>query len=395
MHQAPRARRWDMKMVFDESVNTPYCYPAGDQFRRDVRAALSEVVRPRAENWEVTGNIPHAAWLELASRGLLALSHEGADFIRSAIFLEELGRTGYCGVRAAVGVHSYMALSYLVRFGSPKQKEQFLVPARQGKKIAALAITENGAGSDLRQIQTRADRRPDGSYRVNGEKVYVTNGTIADFIVTLVRTRDVPSAKVLSGVTFLIVPAELPGVARARQPMVGWHSAGISRVTFDDVTVPGWAVLGEPDRALGQLVSALDFERMVAGLMAVGGIGYSLEQLDAALTRNRISDKPLQANSFIRQSVADLLAEYELTRLYAYHTAWLQSVGKLDCRTASVLKLKATELAVKVAEKCIQYSGACGYLADADAGRQYRDSVAGTLAGGSSELLRDIIFSLS
>lgn len=366
-----------------------------DKFREQVRSVLAEVIAPQADDWEEQGKIPRAAWRQLADHRLLSLGHRGAEFLRSAVFLEELGRLGYAGVRAAIGVHAYMALSYLELFGTADQRDAYLPPAHGGTLIAALAISEVGAGSDLRHIRTTAKRHGDGSYRLNGEKAYVTNGSTADLIVTLARTDERASGRVLAGCSLLLVDSHASGVASVPQTMTGWRSGDIASIEFADVCVAENRILGRAGQALVQMMAALDFERLVAGLLAVGGVGYCIDLLAETVSGRQVRDAPLSANAAIRHQIAELESDYELVRHYAYHAARLQASGRLDSRTASILKLKATELAMVAARTCLQYQGARGYLRDSAAARLYRDAAGGCIAGGASELMREMIFELA
>lgn len=358
-----------------------------------MRAALDRIVLPEADRWEAQRHIPPEGWQALAGAGLFEFEHYGDGFLRSAVFLEELGRTGYAGIRAAVGVHAYMAPSYLALFGTPDQQSAYLPAVRRGERVAALAISEQDAGSDLRDLRTRAVPDGEGGYRVTGAKCHVANGSQAGFFVTVVRTRpDRPGAGGLTGASLLIVDADLPGVTRTPEPMLGWHAADLCQVDFEDVPVPANRLLGRPERALLHLMRALDFERLVAGLLAVGGTLHCLGLLDGFVRGHRVKGAPLSANQAVRHRIAELGSELDLVRHYGYHAAWLHGQGLLDTRTASVLKLRATELAVTAARTCLQYHGARGYLEGATAARLHRDAIAGTIAGGASELLRDLIF---
>ncbi|NEB78364.1 acyl-CoA dehydrogenase [Streptomyces sp. SID14478] len=368
--------------------------PRHQQFRTRVREVLRDAVLPCADRSEEQGHLDPAAWKALAQEGLLARGHRGEAFLESAILLEELGRTGYAGIRASVGVHAYMATSYLDLFGTPAQKEAYLEPARRGERLAALAITEAAAGSDLSGLATRARPRDGGGLLVDGEKLYVANGSQASFFVALVRTREesaAPQGRGLSGASLLLIDADTPGVHRTGQRMLGWRSADICKVVFEDVAVPEDRVLGRRDRALMHVISALDFERLAAGLLAVGGVAHCLELLNAHLRRRRVKDTPLYGHQVVRHAFAELTADHELVTQYGRHAALLHSRGELDSRTATVLKLKATELAVRAAHVCLQFHGAQGCLDESTAARLYRDASAGTIAAGASELLRDLI----
>lgn len=382
-------------MTAGDECATPCLTEEHAEFRARVRADLDRIIGQHATEWEHERHIPRAGWHALGAAGLLSLAHTGEDFLRSAIFLEELGATGYAGIRAAVGVHAYLALSYLELFGTPDQHRDYLAPARRGDKIAALAITEATAGSDLRHIQTTAEPEPDGGYLIKGEKSYVANGCQADFFVMLTRTRPAAIGRGLTGASLVIVDGNAPGVCRGPQDMLGWHGADVCHVELRDVRVPAGRVIGRPDRALLHLMRALDFERLVVGMMAVGGTRYCLDLVSRFVREHRVRDAPLSANQAVRHRLAALGADFELVRQFAYHSAWLHSRGELDTRSASILKVRATEVAVAAAQTCVQYHGARGYLNDSASARLYRDAIAGTIAAGANELLLDMIFDLS
>ncbi|HEX5120926.1 MAG TPA: acyl-CoA dehydrogenase family protein [Pseudonocardiaceae bacterium] len=382
-------------MTARDECATPCLTAEHAAFRARVREDLDRIVGRHATEWEQARHIPREGWHELGAAGLLSLAHAGEGFLCSAIFLEELGATGYAGIRAAVGVHAYLALSYLELFGTPEQRRTYLAPARRGERIAALAITEAVSGSDLRHIRTTAEPEPDGGYLVKGEKSYVANGCQADFFVMLTRTRPGAIGRGLTGAGLIIVDGDSVGVCRGPQDMLGWHGADVCHVELRDVRVPAGRVIGRPDRALLHLMRALDFERLVVGMMAVGGTRYCLDLVSRFVREHQIRDAPLSANQAVRHRLAALSADFELVRQYAYHCAWLHSRGELDTRAASILKLRATEVAVAAAQTCVQYHGARGYLNDSASARLYRDAIAGTIAAGATELLLDMIFDLT
>ncbi|WP_051450913.1 acyl-CoA dehydrogenase family protein [Actinospica robiniae] len=362
--------------------------------RSRIRDELDRCVIPHADEWEARGFVSRQGWRALGSAGLLEFGHDGEDFLSSAVFLEELGRTGYAGIRAAVGVHAYMALSYLLLFGTAEQQEAYVPAARRGERIAALAISEENAGSDLRHLGTRAEPVGELGYRVTGRKCHIANGSQADFFVVLARTGEERGGRGLSGASLVIVDADSPGVSRTPRPMLGWHSADVCDVEFSDVAVPADRLLGRRDKALMHLMRGLDFERLAAGLLAVGGVAHCLELLNRFVRDHQVKDAPLAANQAVRHRIAELDSDLALVRNYAYHAAWLHSRGRLDTRVASILKLKATELAVAAAQTLVQYQGARGYRDEAAAARLHRDAIAGTIAAGASELLRDLIFEM-
>lgn len=368
---------------------------AHDDFRKHIRARLITHVCAHADQWETLGFIPRIGWQELGAAGLLEHELDGDGFLRSAIFLEELGRTGYAGIRAAIGVHAFMAAFYLRFFGTRSQQERWFPGLQDGSMIVALAISEEDAGSELRNLKTQAAAVPGNLYLASGQKTYVANGTHADLFVTLARTADSDAVQGLGGTSLLAIKGASAGITRQRQEMLGWRSADTCRIGLDNVQVAADQLIGRPGRGLVNLMRGLDFERMVAGLLAMGGAGLTLDLLTAFAREHRVGDSTLSARQAVRHRTADLLAEFDLVRQYGYHAAWLHSQNRLDTRTASILKLRATELASEAARLLVQYQGAQGYLSDSAAARHYRDAMAGTIAAGASELMRENIFETS
>lgn len=361
--------------------------------RARFRAALAEVVLPNADEWEESRRIPAAGWRALADAGMLGMPLSGSGFTDSAILLEELGRTGYAGIRAGVAVHAFMAAHYLDRFGTPEQRAELLADVRAGRRVAALALSEPDAGTDLAAITTKADPDGAGGYRLTGRKAHVANGSQAGFYVCLTRLRTIAAhPRSLAGCGLLLVDADAPGVRVTPEPMLGWRSADVCEVTFDDVPVPAGRVLGNPARTLSYLVDALDFERLAAGLLAAGGAAHCLALLDTFVREHHVGGRPLSANQVVRHTIADLAAELDLVRSYAHLAALRHACGQLDTTTAATLKLRATELAAAASRVCLQYHGARGYREGSAVARIHRDAAAGTIAAGANELLRDLVF---
>ena len=361
--------------------------------RARIREILARDIAPYADAWEAQHRIDPQGWRNLAKAGLLSLPHTSEGFLVSALFLEELGRLGYAGIRAAVAVHAYMASSYIARFGSAWLKEAYLPAVRDGRTIMALAISEENAGSDLRHLATRAvpDEAADG-FRVSGRKLHVANGSQAGCFVTLVRTGDTTPALGLAGTSLLLVEADAPGVTRVPEPMLGWHAADVCPVEFENVLVPSDRLIGKPGRAVMYIVEALDFERLAAGLLALGGAAHCLEVLDAWIREHRVRDTPLSDYQAVRHQVADLRAELAVVRQYAYHGAWLQSRGCLDTRDGLCAQAEGhradcgRSAGLRTASRCERLQ--CRF----HPGAPLRDAIAGTIAAGATEVLRDLIF---
>ncbi|WP_244187096.1 acyl-CoA dehydrogenase family protein [Paraburkholderia steynii] len=344
---------------------------------------------PETEAAEVRGYLPSAIWRALADEGLLDLPLNGEDFVRSAVFLEELGRLGYAGVRASIGVHAFMAAAYLAWFGSEALRARYLARMRAGEAIAALAISEDQAGSDLSGLQCSAQPANDG-WLVDGIKRFVSNGSQAKLFVTLVKTQARRHA--LAGCSLLVIDAHAPGVTRTPLNLLGWKSADVCDVRFERVPVPRENLIGKADKAFRYLMQGLDFERMVAGMLALGGAAHSIRLLDRFVRQRIGHGAPLSVNQSIRHELADLIAELRLVRSFGYQVVTQHAEGRLGSGDASILKLRSTELARRAAGLCVQFHGARGYLSDSEVARLYRDASAGTIAAGASELMREMIF---
>lgn len=362
-----------------------------EALRERVRAVLAEIVLPNADSWEQQRRIPRTAWQALGAHGLLGLPHDGPGFLDSAVFCEELGRTGYAGLRAALAVHAYMVASYLRLFGNDEQRRKYLEPAQRGDKVAALAISEPHAGSDLCNITSRAAENADThDYRLAGVKAHVANGVSADFAVTVAITS--PRTAGLAGASILIADIDGIEVRRAPERPLGFRSSGVASLVFEDLPVPASNLLGKPGRALLQLMSALDFERLIAGFLAVGGARYTLEVLGAHIRTHMVGDTALSGFQSVRHRLADLTGQLALVRQFAYAAAWQHSRGRLDTFTAATLKQKATDLELAAALACMHLHGARGYREDSIPARLYRDAVASPITAGVNELLKDLAF---
>ena len=359
-------------------------------FALQVRSILHSHVLPEADAAEERGYLSSVVWRALAEHGLLELPRQGPGFLKSAVFLEELGGLGYAGLRAAIGVHAYMASAYIAWFGSDEQRRRYLPGVGRGEAIAALAITEEQAGSDLSQLQCQA-RATDEGFVVHGRKRWVANGSRASLIIMLVGSST--ARHPLGGSSMLLIDANSPGISRSPQAMLGWRSGDICDLDFQQVKISRQDVLGRIGKGFLYLMQGLDFERLVAGFLALGGATHSIRVLTRFLGQRHVKCAPLSTYQSIRHRLADLLGEQQMLRCFAYQLARQYSAGQIETRDACILKLRSTELAREAALACTQYHGAQGYLRDSVVSRLCRDALAGTIAGGASEVMRDMISS--
>lgn len=364
-----------------------------EAFRSAVRQFMEREVAPNAEMWEREERIPRSIWHQMADNDLLGINYPvefggtAADFFFSVVFLEELARGTMGGFTAAVGVHEYMALAYIHKFGSRLLKENYLGPGIRGEKIGALAITEPNTGSDVSAIRTRAVREGD-HFIINGGKTFITNGVYGDFIVLAARTD--PGAGP-AGISLFAVDSHSKGVDTRKLKKIGWNSSDTAEISFDGVKAPASHLIGQENMGFYYIMECFQLERLVAAITAVAGADYCLEITLKYIREREAFNRPLAKFQAIRHTLSDLATEVEAARQLTYNTCWMYKEGVPAIKECSMAKLYATELAKKVADACLQYFGGYGYMEDYPIARAFRDARAGTIVGGTSEIMREII----
>ena len=373
------------------------------QFRKETRAFLMNEIVPLLESCEHDQAISRIIWEKMGQQGLLGLYHpkqwggSEKDIFYTVILLEELGRTGYVGFRIAIALQAYMTTYYIQQKGSHALKQNYLHPAIVGKKISALAITEEDAGSDLSQIKTNA-RCEGHDFIIYGKKYFVANGTTADFIIALVKTSNTTALakKGALGLSLIIIDRQSPGVKTTKMNTLGLHTLDTAFVSFDNVRVPQSNLLGDLNKGFLYVMQGMQLERLSAGLLAIGGNDYCLKLTRAYLSKRKLYGSAAYQLQSIRHKMADLTTEQEAIRQLAYHTAWLYAhqIGAPPMKECSMVKLYATELSKRVVDACLQFHGGKGYQADHPLSRIHRDIQATTITAGTSEVMRDMIASL-
>lgn len=369
---------------------------AHEAFRRRVRAVMERHVLPHAEAWEADGRIPRALWQALAAEGLLGLAHRTEvggterDIFHAFVFLEELGRTGFAGVRAAVAVHCFMATRYLADLPGTRIEADYLRPAVAGEKIAGLALTEPGAGSDLSMLRATLTPVPSG-YRLDGGKSFIANGLTADFFVVAAKIPAGDGARRAEHLSLCVVDSPSAGLEVAGNRCMGWHSAGIGDLVFRDVFVPAENLIGRPHGGLMRIMKAMQLERLAAAVMAVGGAAHALEETTRYVASRAAFGAVLAARQAVRHKIADMATEIAAARQLALHAAACFARDPLSIAECSMAKLKCTEVAKEVAGQCQQLWGAAGYREGSTMARILRDAQAATVTAGSSEVMLDIV----
>ncbi len=362
-------------------------------FREGLRDFLQREVIPYVDEWEAQERIPKALWKKFGEMGYLGLNYPeeyggmDADFFFSVVFLEEIARCYSGGFTITPSVQQYMASPYLLKHGSAFVKEKYLQKAIAGEWICSIAITEPGAGSDVANIQTRAERQGD-HYLVNGSKTFITNGVYGDFLVTVVKTD--PEAGI-NGISLLIIDRQAEGVSARKLKKLGWHASDTAELSFDDVRVPVENLIGEEGQGFFYLMGGLQLERLAGAISAVAGSEHALEYALQYMSEREAFGRPINKFQVLRHRVAQLAAEIEATKALVYHCCRLHNDGRYAVKESSMAKLLATELSDKVTYQCLQFFGGYGYMEEYKIARMFRDSRIGTIGGGTSEIMREII----
>lgn len=369
-----------------------------EAFRRSVRGVLNREVEPHIDEWEATGAFPgHQLWKTLGSAGLLGLEYDpayggqGADHSYTVIFGEELGRVGCGGIPMAVTAHTDMATPSLHRFGTPELKERYLAPAVRGEMMAAIAVSEADAGSDVAGLSTRAVRDGD-DWVVNGSKLYITNGVQADWLCLLVRTS---AHGGFAGMSQIVFPTDTPGFSVVRKlDKLGMRSSDTAELSFVDARVPVANTIGEIGQGFGQQMRQFQNERMIASYTAVGSMAVALARTREYLGQRLAFGRPLLANQYIRFRLAELTAELDLLRQYNYACAEAYIAGEDTTRFATIAKLKAGRLQRDVADTCLQFHGGAGYMSETWISRFFRDGRLLSIGGGADEVMLQVLAKL-
>lgn len=362
-------------------------------FRQSVRQFVDAEVKPHADQWEREQRIPRQVWQRMGELGFLGINHGEAyggsnnDFFYSVVLLEECARSGLAGFAAAHSVHQYMATAHISKAGSESLKQRYLPGAIDGTKWGALAVSEPGAGSDVANIRTTAKREGD-HYILNGQKTFITNGVYGDFVTVAVKTD--PAAGP-AGISLIVVDHGTPGFTARKLEKMGWHSSDTGELFFDNVKVPASNLVGQEGQGFYYIMESFQLERLVGGIAACAGAELVLETTLKYIREREAFGKKLQKFQTIRHTLSDLATEIEACKALVYQTSWKFDKGIFAVKECSMVKLLGTELGKKAADVCLQYFGGYGYMESFPMARMYRDARVGTIVGGASEIMREII----
>ena len=379
------------------AVATPFT-EEHDLFRKQVRQFVEKELAPHANQWEEDELFPNWVFKRAGELGILGAHYPedvgggGGDYWFSVAKSEELVRIGAAGVGMGLLVQSDMATPCINDLGTAEQKAEFLAPALAGDKIAALGVSEPGAGSD--GLRTTA-KKVGGDYVINGSKTYITNGTRADFVTLLCKTN--PDAGHM-GISIFLVPTNLPGfsISKKLKKMGNWAS-DTAELFFEDVVVPQRYLLGEEGMGFVYLMQNFQSERLIASTSAVAGARLALDRSVAWGRERQAFGKPLMKRELWQHKFVDLYTKLEAAQAFSYravehynHDKYVAKgpVSMETTKLISMAKVFVGDLSGEIMDTCVQFHGGMGYLEDLWVSRAYRDSRLFRIGGGTTEVMR-------
>ncbi len=363
-------------------------------FREAVRAFAEKEIAPHAEKWDEAQGFPGDLFRKAGAQGLLGVRFDpayggsGLDYWYTGIMIEELMRGRNVGVVVSLMVQCEIATSIIHAYGSEDLKREWLVPAIKGERIAALGITEPGAGSNVAGLRTTA-RRDGDYYVVNGSKIFITNGTIADFVTLAVRTGG-PGPH---GISVLIVPTDTPGFTVGRKlRKVMAHASDTAELFFEDCRVPARNLVGEEGHGFYNIMRLFQGERLVLSYITNSWMREILDETlryagEREVFGSKIADMPVW-----RHRLADVMAQLEASRTLAWYATELMCANDPQAETyVSMAKLFAGELFKRVAAECDQLFGGYGCMEEYFVARATGGISGFAIGAGTSEVMREII----
>ena len=366
--------------------------PEHESFRDTVRRFIETEVTPHHADWEKAGQVPRSLWKKAGELGLLcvnapeAFGGQGADFLYSAILIEEMARVGATG--PTFYLHSDIVAPYIVDFGTEAQKTKWLPKMAVGDVVVALGMSEPSGGSDVQNIRTQAIRDGD-EYVINGQKVFTTNGHSADLVLLACKTDPTQKAK---GVSLILVETDRAGFTRGRKlEKIGCKAQDTSELFFSDLRVPVSNLLGTEGGGFGILMTQLAQERLIQAIRAVSASEAAIEWTLSYAVDRKMFGQTLADFQNTRFSLANLHAQVLAQRVFVDRCMQLHAAGQLDAVDAASCKLVTTDLQFKVMDECLQFFGGWGYMWEYPIARAFADARMSRIGGGTAEVMKQII----
>lgn len=363
--------------------------------RRSVQSWIEDKVNPYVDEWEAAGIYPAREVMgTLGQLGMLGVSKSeqfgglGLDFSYAAVLAEALGAIKSGGVAMSIGVQTDMCTPALEKHGSDELREAYLRPAIAGEMVGCIGVSEPGSGSDVASVKTVA-RKDGGDYVINGTKMWITNGTQADFCCLLANTGDGP---VHRNKSLIVVPMNTPGIEVARKiEKIGMRASDTAQLYFDDVRVPQSNRIGEENMGFIYQMEQFQIERLWGALNNAAMLQRAIDCTIAYTRERRAFGKPIIENQWVNFKLAEMQSEVEALNALNWRAVEMVVNGEDATKLATMAKLKAGRLAREVADGCLQFWGGMGYSEESEISRIYRDTRLTSIGGGADEVMLRIL----
>lgn len=380
----------------DTQLQFPYFTEEHRMLRDTVKQFAAREIAPYAEEWDAEGIFPREVFKQAGDLGLFGIRLDpkyggsGLDWWATAAYIEGLSYTTSGAVNMAIMVQSDMTLPFIDDVGTPEQKEEFLAPAIAGEKMAALGISEPSGGSDVAAIKTRA--KVDGDDLViSGQKLWITNGTRADFILLAVRTAE----DRYKGITFVVLPTDVKGFSVGKKlKKVGNLASDTAELFFDNCRIPKRYVLGEMNRGFYYVMENFQGERLVSAIGAVYAMERAIELAKAYGKEREAFGQPLGQFQVWRHKFAEMDTQVEAAKWLTFRALDLYNRKLKAIREITMSKLHTSELSQRVMYDCMQIFGGFGYTTEYPISRFWRDVRLHTIGAGASEVMKEILAKL-
>jgi acyl-CoA dehydrogenase len=369
----------------------PFFTTEHEALRDTIRRFIAERVLPHADAWEDAGFTPREILREMGELGLLGIRYDGRhggselDTLATVVLAEELGRSSYGGFAITVLVHTDMASPHLFHGGTPEQLDRYMPDIVAGRKVAAVAMTEADAGSDLAGMRTTARRNGD-TWVINGAKMFITNGVYGDVYFVAAKTGEAVGRNRM--MSMFIVEKGTPGFTVARPlKKTGWLSSDTAELLFEDCRIPAANLLGEEHKGFYALMKNLQNERIVLGAQAMGEASRAIELTMDWVTQRNAFGSPLWDKQTVRQRLAMRASQVEAAQALVYNTAWRDAQGQQVTKEVSMIKALCGTLVNEVMYDCVQFHGGMGYMRESAIERMSRDARVQAIGGGATEVM--------
>jgi acyl-CoA dehydrogenase len=363
-----------------------------EAFRDSVRKFLERDIAPQHAKWEEEGIVSRDAWRAAGLQGILCMTMPeefgglGLGRLYSVVLIEEMARLGLSG--PFFYLHSEIVAPYINNHGSETQKRAWLPRMATGEAIGAIAMTEPSGGSDLQAMRTVAIRDGD-DFVINGQKTFISNGQLADVVVVAAKTDPKAGA---SGVSLFLVEGDAAGFTRGRNlQKMGGHAQDTSELFFSDVRVPATSLLGQEGRGFYILMQELAWERLMIAIRAVTTAEVAIAKTTDYAKERKAFGKSLFDMQHNRFKLAEHHAQVQVTRVFVDRCIDMAAAGQLDATVSAVAKFQTTELMMRVLDDCVQMHGGYGYMWEYFICRAFADGRYSRIAGGSNEVMRELI----